>query len=258
MLFEPQPPTEPPSPDDRLPKWQISIGDFCIFIALLFASIVVGSSLGASVARALALIPDSGDPPLLAMLVQYLGMQLGLGGAYWIFRRFVVSEATTQRASPPTAGKNPIAVAIKWFLIACVVVFFVGIAWQWTLTSLGVEPELQESVKLVKQGGTLLERTFLYALIVLVAPVCEEFAFRAGIFRYLHHRMPLAVAGSLSALVFALVHLNLYSFLPLMVLGVMLALAYRESGNVLSSILIHAAFNATSLVLILSAPEAVT
>ena len=65
------------------------------------------------------------------------------------------------------------------------------------------------------------------------------------------------VAGGLAvvSLVFATVHFNLNAFVPILVLGAMLGLAYEVTGTILVPITVHALFNTANLVVLLFAPK---
>jgi hypothetical protein len=89
-------------------------------------------------------------------------------------------------------------------------------------------------------------------LAVVLAPVAEELVFRAGLFRYLRTRVPRAVALAAPALLFAALHANLVAFAPLAVFGVLLALAYEQSGRLIVPVIAHALFNLHTLALVLS------
>jgi len=51
----------------------------------------------------------------------------------------------------------------------------------------------------------------------------------------------------LSSLLFAAAHLNVYEFVPLFALGVVLALAMRATGTLLAPMLVHFASNSFTL-----------
>jgi membrane protease YdiL (CAAX protease family) len=73
----------------------------------------------------------------------------------------------------------------------------------------------------------------------VIAPLAEEIFFRGLVFRsYLEAKGPL-VAYLASSTVFALLHLNLPAFLPIMVLGLVLAGLYRLTGSLLPGVLAH-------------------
>lgn len=244
-----------PAESPPLPKWQVGATDFGIFLALLLSCMVIVSSLAGRIARWL-LAPEADEQlPLLVMLSENLGMQLGMLAAFLGF--FAITRAGDGQMSPAKASPaQSVKIGFKWLAIAYPIMIGANLLWKVGLEAFGFERVIQDPVRLVQEGGTTLEIAFIYLMIVLVAPLCEELVFRGAIFRFLHHRIPLLLAVGLSALFFALIHFNLYSFVPLLVIGVTLALAYRESGSILSAIVFHSAFNTLNLVIILLFPEA--
>jgi membrane protease YdiL (CAAX protease family) len=96
------------------------------------------------------------------------------------------------------------------------------------------------------------ERLVFLVSVALVAPVFEEALFRGFVFAQLRHRLGLAAAASTSAALFALVHFSLGSFLPLFALGLVLAWAYEATGNLATPMLIHAAWNAGTAMVVMS------
>ncbi|MDQ8179801.1 CPBP family intramembrane glutamic endopeptidase [Pelagicoccus sp. SDUM812005] len=240
---------------NSLPKWEIRGSDFWVFIALLFSSMGFCSFLGAKIATWLIPVEPNAEPPLLVALSANIGMQLGMLIAYLVFKRFTLEQDLTPPADTRPSAPQAALIGLKWLAIAYPVMFGVNAFSRILLDSLGFEQVIQDPIKMVLEGGTALELAIMYSVIVIVAPVCEEVAFRGGIFRFLHQRMPLVASIGLSAFFFALLHANLYSFAPLMTIGVMLAFAYRESGSLISNIVFHSAFNAINLGLILLFPE---
>jgi hypothetical protein len=87
---------------------------------------------------------------------------------------------------------------------------------------------------------------------ILVAPISEELLFRAGIFRYVRTRLPRWLALLLPALLFALLHLDVGSFVPLVTLAVIFSLAYERTGNIGTTMVAHALFNLNAAVLVLA------
>lgn len=202
-----------------------------------------------------AIIGNTGEETETSTLITLwiaVGSQLGFLVGYLAFRK-IFSIVPVRNISTPK-GKA-ILVGLKWLLFSYPAMIAVGIGWGAILLQLGYEQVEQEPVKMLLEGGTVFEQIFLYATIVLVAPICEEVVFRASIFRYLFHRIPVYAALGVSAVLFALMHINLFSFMPLVVVGIGLALAYRESGSILSSMVFHSAFNSIQLILILNFSE---
>ena len=92
---------------------------------------------------------------------------------------------------------------------------------------------------------------------VLLAPVAEEFFYRGIFFRKIYDRKPW-LGYAVSMTVFAVIHMAGYigSYDPAMLLlgclqylpaGYCLCWCYRQTGNILSPILMHILFNASSI-----------
>jgi len=92
---------------------------------------------------------------------------------------------------------------------------------------------------------------------VIFAPVVEELLFRGVLLRALLRRVEPAYAVLGSGIIFALVHYvgdpNTLPFLPALAgLGVVLAIVALRSGDLSTSIWIHAGFNLTTTILFLA------
>lgn len=90
------------------------------------------------------------------------------------------------------------------------------------------------------------------AVSVLVAPVCEEIFFRGFLFGGLLKGMGLWPAALLSALLFAVAHGEVGSFVVLFGIGVVLALARWRVGSLWPSVAIHTGNNALAALVILT------
>ena len=111
------------------------------------------------------------------------------------------------------------------------------LAWGYValLPRLGVE--LPETTREVAGSGWLL------LMVVVLAPLFEEFIFRGLLFNGMRTatRLPVAIVGS--ALVFGLVHPP-HSFPPVFLLGVVAAWLFHRTGLLWSSIAAHVTYNA--------------
>ena len=83
---------------------------------------------------------------------------------------------------------------------------------------------------------------------VLVAPVTEELLFRGLILRGLLRHYPVNKAVLLSALMFALVHLNPWQFTGAFVFGILSGLLYFWTGSLIPCLVSHAILNAYGIV----------
>jgi len=92
--------------------------------------------------------------------------------------------------------------------------------------------------------GQLLPRSFL---LVLVAPATEELLFRGIILRGLLSRHRPAAAVTLTALLFAALHMNPWQFLSALFLGIIFSWFYLRTGSVALCVLAHAIANGLAL-----------
>lgn len=123
------------------------------------------------------------------------------------------------------------------------------------LMRFGWKAETQTVVNVLGNAHTWPERLTLAVITVLLAPVVEEILFRGILYPWVkrlgHPR--LALWGV--SLFFAAIHANLPTFLPLLVLAILLARLYENTRNLLAPIAVHSLFNATNFALFLLTNE---
>lgn len=91
----------------------------------------------------------------------------------------------------------------------------------------------------------------VFGLCILVgAPLVEELLFRYGLYRFLKGKWNAKKACWVTSLAFGLMHAHWLSFVPLMGLSVFLIRLYERKKNLLPCILVHALFNANTLLLL--------
>lgn len=83
--------------------------------------------------------------------------------------------------------------------------------------------------------------------IVLVAPILEEIFFRGFVYRILAKTWSVGFGSLLSALLFALFHFEFQSFIPLLLLGLLLNYNYQRTSSLWTSIGFHALNNGVAL-----------
>ena len=86
---------------------------------------------------------------------------------------------------------------------------------------------------------------------VLVAPFVEEALFRGLLHPAARARIGAAGATVGVAVVFALVHTNVYAFFPLLVLALFLGWLLETTDSLVATFTVHALFNASGLLPIL-------
>jgi hypothetical protein len=92
-------------------------------------------------------------------------------------------------------------------------------------------------------------------MVAVVAPIMEELFFRGFIYAAFRKRWGVTAAITLSSALFAVSHASLYNFIPLMVLGAVLAYLYQRTGSLGPPIMLHALNNFLSVVLIYYYPR---
>lgn len=86
--------------------------------------------------------------------------------------------------------------------------------------------------------------------LTIITPISEEIIFRFGLYRLFKYKMPPLAAAIVSSAIFALMHDSYASYLPLTLLGCIFCYAYEKTGRLAAPILIHALFNANTLLCI--------
>lgn len=146
------------------------------------------------------------------------------------------------------------------FFIALPIVWLANLAWigatkLWSRFGILIDLQQQDLVKLFAESRSPLLLIAIIVFGIFIAPITEEFIFRAGIYRFLKSKMNGLLALTISALFFAWVHHNLLSFLPLFLLGMLLGRAYEKTGKIITPIVFHSLFNANSLIILLMDPK---
>jgi membrane protease YdiL (CAAX protease family) len=109
----------------------------------------------------------------------------------------------------------------------------------------------QDAVLVLNLADSWTDRIALALITIVLAPLAEEGLFRGVFYSAIKgFGYPQAALWGTS-LVFAAIHGRMLIFLPLVVLAVLLAKLYERTGNLLSCIAGHAAFNAFNFVMLL-------
>jgi len=119
------------------------------------------------------------------------------------------------------------------------------------LPHLQMEPQEQLPIQALRISVSWGGRAALGAAAILLAPVAEEMLFRGILYLAIKQAgFPrLAVWGT--SLLFAAIHLNLVTFVPLTVLALVLTALYERADNLLAPIAAHVVFNALNFGLLL-------
>lgn len=238
----------------KVQPWPVSIEAFLLMASALLSLVLLLSALP-------LLFTESGaDVPItLTAAANLMVMSLGALALAVFFRWY---PGLGDRWSPGIRLSGGRVVA--WGLMATVALYPLLLAasllWSALLSlaeSLGLpfSQEPQAAVALVAAADNPLALMLVAAVAVLAAPIGEELFFRGALYPFLKRWMHRWAAVLLSALLFALAHAFVLGLLPLMLVGIALALAYEWSGDLRVAMVLHAAFNASQLGLMLLYPE---
>ncbi len=142
------------------------------------------------------------------------------------------------------------SLAIVVLMFTVIILISVNLISAATVTWLkDIWPDLQpqETVKAFESGGIGFKILVIIAAVV-IAPLAEETLFRGFVYGVLKRYTDAPFAALASSLMFAIIHLHVGSLLPLWMLAVLFCLAYEITGCLLVPMLLHAIFNAMSIV----------
>ncbi len=131
------------------------------------------------------------------------------------------------------------AQAFSWIILFFVLLIGINELYQFAITSLHLN--LQTNDQRILAESKLAPLTTYATLLasVVIAPFCEELFFRSFVFMGLLRSMSPAVAIIFSALIFAVAHADVGSFLVLLVIGVFLAFLRWRTHSVWPGICLH-------------------
>jgi len=120
----------------------------------------------------------------------------------------------------------------------------------WLLEQVSVEPVEQRTVKILRVSVGWPRRIVFGLGAIVLAPLVEETLFRGILYPFLKPRIGLPLAVTATSLVFAAIHLNVMTFVPLTFIGLALVWVYEQTDNLLAPIVAHALFNAVNFVML--------
>jgi len=183
--------------------------------------------------------------PVLYALMSLLIVVFCLTTAKTTFRSAFASNACT--------AKQALAKGLVYGLAAIPPVVLLSTVISSITEAFGYEARLQNVFDWLNDGAVSSgTRVFMMFSAVFIAPVAEEALFRGILLPSLLKFRSLIWAALVSSFYFALVHFHAPSLLPLILLGLAFSAAYAKTGSLLTPIVMHALFNATSLLFFLA------
>jgi membrane protease YdiL (CAAX protease family) len=117
-------------------------------------------------------------------------------------------------------------------------------AWQHVGEFFGYEYTVPPFISFVLETDSVISMVVMIIAAVVVAPLAEEFFFRAFTYSALRKRFGVIASVIVTSVYFALIHADFFSYFPIFVLGVALAFLYERRQSIVAPVAMHFFHNA--------------
>ena len=179
---------------------------------------------------------------------------LGFQGACWLLMLIFLRQHQVGWREAFGFGGPRLPRSLLMAVLVSLVLLLVALGLQWVaiwvLTKMGWPPGEQIAITLLTSAKLWWMRVYLGFFAIVLAPVAEEFIFRGMLFPFVKQLGHPRLAWIGVSLLFALIHLDVATFVPLFVLALALTWLYEKTDNLLAPIAAHSLFNGANLVLL--------
>jgi uncharacterized protein len=217
------------TPDDR-PPWPAGAG----FIGLLFgviATVVLVTLIGAFYFA--AGYDDPNDAPSFDFVA------IAAQSAALIGTALIVTSRYGRPRARQFGFRKPKGSAFGWVLATLVGYFALA-----ALYSLIASPPDDDLPQQLGADKSTVLAVMTGVFVIAVAPPVEEFFFRGFLYQSFRNRIGVAGGSVLSGVIFGAIHAKPAFFVPLAMLGMLLALLFEKTDSIWPCILVHAINNA--------------
>jgi membrane protease YdiL (CAAX protease family) len=210
---------------------------FAGLLVCIYGSLTLGSFAFAITAK------FTGGNDVLMMAIRGFSFQ---GATLLLAHRFLKDHGSTWSDGFGLRNK-PVMAATYGLLVACT---FLPIGWMLHLGAFSVlkwlnfAPEIQPAVQALKDTVLLKDQVALGIVAILLAPLAEEVLFRGILYPAIKQSGHPRLALWITSLAFAAIHGHAPSFVPLLLLALLLTWAYEHTQSLVAPIVAHACFNA--------------
>ena len=215
------------------------------FAALLLLTLMGGTFILGQSGTETAKAVDAADRESISALVAGMVYMSVVCGMILVYLRFV------RGMNPPEifglrqmSMARALLLAVPWVTIAYIAMVGVNALIEDRLPDSGS----QEIVESFRESGNSGYRIMTAFMAIVFAPLTEEFIFRGFLYGITKRFTDRWFAAIFSAIMFYVVHFHVGSALPLFVLGVVMAVAYEQTGSLYVPLFMHAIFNAVNII----------
>lgn len=226
------------TPAARLPRWSLAEVGRIILLVLIIASLMPFVRIAI-----LAHLNGEGPDDHLWITTSMLFLDgfvvltvaaFALGKGLSVRRLF--SGSARHLARSIGVGLRSYVMAFPWIFA---LLFLIAQVARWC----GFTPPAEPMQELIFQEHRPLVLGLTVVLACVIGPLAEECFFRGVVYPAIRGRTSVRRAMLLSGGLFALVHTNWVGFLPILLLGVLLAYVYERTGSLMSSLAVHIVHN---------------
>jgi len=147
-----------------------------------------------------------------------------------------------------------IAKTIWYSFISLLAILLVSFLYVFLMNSIfGIEAPSSKIEILVANRS--ISSNILLVVVAVVAPFSEEIFFRGFLYSAFKKSWGVNAALFLSSILFAVVHLELYSFIPLVIIGWILAYLFEKTKSLMPAIFLHGVYNLILILILLGQLE---
>ena len=239
--------------ENPLPTWDTRWIEFLLILWWILSAGLMSQGISLSIID--HIYSNNAPTAIVALVIGTTSHVASLIAIVLCFKYFKIGEKL-QLNIHKLSVSNYFSSIIKFLFSSILLTILVGNGWEATLQflhKLNLAPiyQAQDLVSIFENNGHIGIHIALIFMAVVIAPISEELLFRGLIYRFLKGRWGARNALIISSLLFACLHFNILSFLPLFLLGLLLCRAYEKSGSIYVSIGFHALFNANNILLLL-------
>jgi membrane protease YdiL (CAAX protease family) len=234
-------PPLPSSPIDELPSWP----PWSPFAALLLTLVIAiaGATVITVVAQLAGVDVSAKHPPSGVEIGGTVVQDLGLIVSAVVFARLTGGSVTARQFGLRLVRLAP---AAGWLAL----VWFAFIVLSNVYGQLVHAPEVSNQANELGANESTLNLIAVTALVTIVAPLAEEFFFRGFCFTVLWRWLGWVPGAVVAGGIFALIHVGSVAavFLPpLVLLGALLCVLYKQTGSLLPCFALHALNNSLAM-----------
>lgn len=240
-----------------LPQLSLDPGEFALGAVIIFLSGMAGTAaVQFTIGKKLA---AAAEHEALKLFLYGLANYAGAYAGWRVVFPYVVRSWQLGDGRP--AGRSTRATltwaevtgyAMGTVLVAMPLLILVSLGWVSLLRAIGLPDQPQDLIALFAQMKSPWLAAGMLLIACVLAPIYEELAFRAGLYRYARQKIGRLPALLISGFCFGALHANWAGFLPLAVLGMLLAIVYEATGSIRVVIVAHGLFNLHTILLVFS------